>query len=118
MFRVRLLFLVADTQLNKRLCLSVRQSVRPLVCEHESKSVKTRISTPAQPSATDIGRVSGLVLIIYTTTHVIQPCRSIILFFTKQIALNHLTGFRSRDFGDGGAERHFCPHRFMVEIFI
>ena len=34
--------------------------VRPLIREHESKSVKTRISAPAHPSATG-GRVSGLV---------------------------------------------------------
>ena len=31
------------------------------VRERESKSVKTRISAPAHPSATGIGRVSGLV---------------------------------------------------------
>ena len=49
-------FLVADTQLYKSLCLSVRRSVGV----NESKSGKTRISAPAHPSATD-GRVSGLV---------------------------------------------------------
>ena len=49
-------FLVADTQLYNSLC----PSVRPSVGEHESKSVKTRISAPAHPSATG-GRVSGLV---------------------------------------------------------
>jgi len=48
-------FLVADTQLKKSLCPSVR--------EHESESVKTRISAPAHPSATGIGRVSGLVFL-------------------------------------------------------
>ena len=57
-------FLVADTQLYKRLCLSigslVRLSVGPLVREHELKSGKTRTSAPAHPSATG-GRVSGLV---------------------------------------------------------
>ena len=51
------IFLVADTQLYKSLCPSVRSSVG----EHESKSGKTRISAPAHPSATGIGRVSGLV---------------------------------------------------------
>ena len=35
--------------------------VRQLVRDHKSKSVKTRISSPAHPSATGIGRVSGLV---------------------------------------------------------
>ena len=30
----------------------------------ESKSGKTRISAPAHPSATGIGRVSGLVLLL------------------------------------------------------
>ena len=54
-------FLVADMQLFKRLCLSVRPSVRRSVMI-ESKSGKTRISTPAHLSAT-CGRVSGLVLI-------------------------------------------------------
>ena len=39
---------------------SVGPSVRWSVGEHESKSVKTRISAPAHPSATG-GRVSGLV---------------------------------------------------------
>ena len=42
--------------------LSVPPSLRPSIREHESKSVKTRISAPANPSATGIGRVSGLVL--------------------------------------------------------
>ena len=41
-------FLVADTQLYKRLCPSIGR--------------KTRISALAHPSATGIGRVSGLVL--------------------------------------------------------
>ena len=53
-------FLVADTQLYKMLCPSVRPSVGWSVRNHESKSEKTRISAPAHPSATD-GRVSGLV---------------------------------------------------------
>ena len=57
-----ILFLVADTQLYKRLCPSVLPLVHPSVHEHESKSGKTRISAPAHPSATGIGRVSGLVL--------------------------------------------------------
>merc|ERR1712074_472930 len=52
----RFLFLVADTQLYKRLCPSVGRLVTL-----ELKSGKTRISAPAHPSATD-GRVSGLVL--------------------------------------------------------
>ena len=37
-------------------------SVRPSVREHESKSVKMRISAPARLSATG-GRVSGLVFL-------------------------------------------------------
>ena len=66
------LFLVADTQLYKRLCpsvgpsvrRSVRWSVRPSVHEHESKSGKTRIFAPAHLSATG-GRVFGLVQIMF-----------------------------------------------------
>ena len=54
-------FLVAVTQLYKRLCPSVRPSVRPSVMI-ELESVKTRISAPAHPSATGIDRVSDLVL--------------------------------------------------------
>ena len=53
------LFLVADTQLYKSLCLSVGRSVGWSVTL-ELKSGKTRISAPAHPSATG-GRVSGLV---------------------------------------------------------
>ena len=56
-------FLVANTQLYKRLCPSVRWSVGRLVgwsVTLELKNGKTRISAPAHPSATD-GRVSGLV---------------------------------------------------------
>ena len=52
--------------------ISIRGCVRPPVCLSvgpsvmiESKSVKTRISTPAHPSATGIGRVSGLVINTY-----------------------------------------------------
>ena len=59
------LFLVADTQLYKRLCPSVRPSVGWSVGRSvtlELKSGKTRISAPAHPSATD-GRVSGLVFL-------------------------------------------------------
>ena len=52
-------FLVADTQLYKRLCPSVGWLVGRSVML-ELKSRKTRISAPAHPSATD-GRVSGLV---------------------------------------------------------
>ena len=44
---------------------SVRRSVGPLVREHESKSVKTRISAPAHASATGIGRLSGLVFKLF-----------------------------------------------------
>ena len=55
-------FLVADKRLYKRLCPSVRWSVSRSVGEHESKSRKTHISAPAHPSATGIGRESGLVL--------------------------------------------------------
>ena len=54
-------FLVSDTQLYKSLYPSIRWSVGPLVREHELKSVKTRISAPAHPSATGNARVSGLV---------------------------------------------------------
>ena len=68
-------FLVADTQLYKRLCPSVRRSVGrsvgPSVRGHESKSEEMSvlehlvadscITAPAHPSATD-GRVSGLIL--------------------------------------------------------
>ena len=53
-------FLVADTQLYKRLCPSVGPSVR-LSVQIGSKNGKTRITAPAHPSATD-GRVSGLFL--------------------------------------------------------
>jgi len=60
-------FLVADTQLYKRLCPSVGRLIGRLVGRSvgwsvtlELKSGKTRISAPAHPSATD-GRVSGLV---------------------------------------------------------
>ena len=78
-----LIFLVADTQLYKRLCPSVRPSVRRSVSPsvHPSvrpsvllsirrsvmiklKSGKTRISAPAHPSATG-GRVSGLGIISF-----------------------------------------------------
>ena len=66
-------FLVADERLYERLCpsvgLSVRWSVGPSVCRSvrwsvviKFESVKTRIFAPAHPSATIIGRVSGLVL--------------------------------------------------------
>ena len=54
-------FLVADKRLYKKLCPSVRPSVGPLVMVIELESVKMRISAPAHPSATGIGRVSGLV---------------------------------------------------------
>ena len=66
-FRVRfvLRFLVTDKQLYKRLCPSVRWSVGPSVMVIELESVKSRISAPAHPSATGIGRVSGLVYLIY-----------------------------------------------------
>ena len=56
-------FLVADTQLYKRLCPSVGPLVRPSVMVIELESVETRISAPAHPSATGIGRVSGLVFL-------------------------------------------------------
>ena len=58
------MFLVADKRLYKRLCPSVGRSVGWLVgwsVTLESRSGKTRISAPAHPSATGIGRVSGLV---------------------------------------------------------
>ena len=76
-------FLVADTQLYKRLCPSVHRSVGPSVGrsvgEHESKSVKTRNSARAHPSATG-GRVSSLVNCRLTTLrHFAHPslCRSV-----------------------------------------
>ena len=40
---------------------SIRLSVCPSIIEHESRSMKTRIFAPAHPSATGVGRVSGLV---------------------------------------------------------
>ena len=63
MNRPKLPFLVADTQLYKRLCPAVRPSVRWSIGPSitiKSKSVKVRISVPAHLSATD-GRVSGHV---------------------------------------------------------
>ena len=52
-----------------RPCISIRGFVRPLVGRSVGRSVvielervKTRISAPAHPSATGIGRVSGLVI--------------------------------------------------------
>ena len=64
-------FLVADTQLYKRLCPPVRWSVGRLVGRsvgrsvcHELRSRKTLIYAPAHPSATG-GRVSGLVFILF-----------------------------------------------------
>ena len=61
-------FLVADTQLYKRLCpsvgLSVHWSVGPSVNQHKLKSGKTCIFTPAHPSATG-GCVSGLVSLFF-----------------------------------------------------
>ena len=67
---LKMTFLVADTQLYKRLCPLVHWSVGPLVRQsngpsvhlHKSKSGKTCISTPAHPSPTG-GSVSGLVLL-------------------------------------------------------
>ena len=41
--------------------LSVRPSIGLWVMVIELESVKTRVSAPAQPSATGFGRVSGLV---------------------------------------------------------
>ena len=57
-------FLVVDTQLYKRLCPSIHLLVHLSVMVIESESVKTRISAPAHPSATSIGRVSGLVFLV------------------------------------------------------
>ena len=61
-------FLVADTQLYKRLSPSVRLLVGRSVGEHESKRVKTRISAPAHLTATG-GRVSGLVSLYVILSH-------------------------------------------------
>ena len=65
----RSFFLVADERLYKRLCPSVCRSVRWSVGEHESKSGKNSVSAPAHPSATGIGRVSGLVLLNSNVSH-------------------------------------------------
>ena len=51
-------------------CPSVHPSVGWSVGEHESKSGKTSVSAPAHPSATGIGRVSGLVFLMLATTEV------------------------------------------------
>ena len=56
-------FLVADTQLYKRLRPSVGPFAGRSVMVIELETVKTRISAPAHPSATGIGRVSGLVIV-------------------------------------------------------
>ena len=67
LWSINILFLVADTQLYKRLCQSVRPSVRPSVCPSVRPLVclsvnvdQVRISAPAHPSATG-DHVSGLV---------------------------------------------------------
>ena len=64
-------FLVADTQLYKRLG---HWSIGPLVRKHESKSVKTHISALAHPSGTD-GHVSGLVKTLYRSVNLAWPQR-------------------------------------------
>ena len=72
---VFVMFLVADTQLYKRLCPSVRPLVRHTrVVTLELKSGKTRISAPAHPSATG-GRVSGLVLPLTIVGLSRNPCK-------------------------------------------
>ena len=75
-------FLVADTQLYKSLCPSVRPSVGPSVREHKSKSVKTRISAPAHLSATG-GRVSSLVALLLLPNRPRLDCRVSGLVFKK-----------------------------------
>ena len=60
-------FLVADKRLYKRLCPSVRRLVGRSVREHESKSGENMHFRPAHPSATGIGRVSGLVFLAIFT---------------------------------------------------
>ena len=88
------LFLVADTQLYKSLCPSVgpsvRQSIGPFVCEHESKSLKTRNSAPAHPSATG-GRVSGFVFNCPTAqnTFVLKRDQNAFHAFTRNIPSLH-----------------------------
>ena len=52
---------------------SVGPSVRRSVGEHELKSGKMRISATAHPSATGIGRVSGLVYDFITLTSLLLP---------------------------------------------
>ena len=73
-------FLVACTRLYIPLCPSVRRlvgwSVGWLVgwsVVIELESVKTRISTPAHPSATGIGRVSGLVIFFFPLSFALLP---------------------------------------------
>ena len=58
-------FLVADMQLYKSLCPSVRRSVGWSVGEHESKSVKTRISAPAHLSATGMAVYPALFSLFF-----------------------------------------------------
>ena len=84
MFMFMFVFLVADTQLYKRLCPSVgplvRWSVGPSVVI-ELENVKTRISAPAHPSATDICRVSGLV--VFLTPELLDPKRNAQFLFAN-----------------------------------
>ena len=80
MFMFMFVFLVADTQLYKRLCPSVRRSVGPSVVI-ELENVKTRISAPAHPSATDICRVSGLV--VFLTPELLDPKRNAQFLFAN-----------------------------------
>ena len=70
-------FLVADTQLYKRLCPSVGRSVGRSVEVIESKSGETRISATAHPSKTG-GRVSGLVLPVVVLIHTLPSSRFLI----------------------------------------
>ena len=53
--------------------MSVRWSVGRSVGEHESKSGKNSVSAPAHPSATGIGRVSGLVLLVLVLFCLFSP---------------------------------------------
>ena len=86
-------FLVADTQLYKRLCLSVCWLVG-LSVTIESKSEKTRISAPAHPSATD-GCVSGLV----TFLEFLSVLSSLLLPKRPSDLLNHCPCQPTRKWG-------------------
>ena len=101
------IFLVADTQLYKRLCPSVRRLVGWSVGRSvtlELKSGKTRISAPAHPSATG-GRVSGLVQSNHVSSVKIVSPLNLCTKDPSQIYL-HLPIFTS-----------FPPHDFNTAVW-